>query len=148
MYECLVGYPPFCSDNPQETYMKITNWRQHLYVPDDVHLTRPAEDLLQRYFQLNNSSLLCDAGDRLTGESIKLHPFFRGVSWENLRNFRAPFVPQLKSITDTSYFPVEDMGHVAPLISQNCTDGSFNPNKDLAFVGYTFKRWETLRAEL
>jgi protein-serine/threonine kinase len=52
MYECLVGYPPFCSDNPQETYMKITNWRQHLYVPDDVHLNREAEDLLQRYKHL------------------------------------------------------------------------------------------------
>ena len=48
MYECLVGYPPFCSDHPQETYQKIVHWRQYLYVPDDVHLSREAEDLLQR----------------------------------------------------------------------------------------------------
>jgi serine/threonine protein kinase len=27
MYECLMGYPPFCSDNPHETYLKIIHWR-------------------------------------------------------------------------------------------------------------------------
>lgn len=49
MYECLIGYPPFCSDNPAETYRKIVNWREHLFVPNDVFLSREAEDLLQRF---------------------------------------------------------------------------------------------------
>ncbi len=139
MYECLVGYPPFCSDHPNETYQKIVNWRRFLFVPDDVHLSREAEDLLQR--------LLCDANDRLDGVSIRRHPFFRGVNWSNLRAARPPFVPNLKSITDTSYFPIEDVANVPAQINSTL-DSSINPHKELAFVGYTYKRWETIRNQL
>lgn len=49
MYECLVGYPPFCSENAHDTYRKIINWQEHLYIPDDVHLSREAEDLIRRW---------------------------------------------------------------------------------------------------
>ena len=49
MFECLVGYPPFCSENAHETYRKIMNWREQLYFPEDVHLTPDAEDLIRRY---------------------------------------------------------------------------------------------------
>jgi hypothetical protein len=48
MFECLVGYPPFCSETPHETYCKIMNWREHLGIPEDVHLSREAEDLIFR----------------------------------------------------------------------------------------------------
>lgn len=49
MFECLVGYPPFCSETPHDTYKKIVNWRYHLAFPDDVHLSREAEDLIRRF---------------------------------------------------------------------------------------------------
>lgn len=49
MFECLVGYPPFCSETPHETYKKIVNWQYHLAFPDDVHLSHEAEDLIRRY---------------------------------------------------------------------------------------------------
>jgi protein-serine/threonine kinase len=48
MFECLVGYPPFCSDDTHETYQKIVQWQQYLAFPDDVHLSREAEDLIRR----------------------------------------------------------------------------------------------------
>jgi protein-serine/threonine kinase len=48
MFECLVGYPPFCSEETHETYQKIINWPYHLAFPDDVHLSREAEDLIRR----------------------------------------------------------------------------------------------------
>jgi protein-serine/threonine kinase len=48
MFECLVGYPPFCSQTTHETYKKIIDWQNHLLIPDDVHLSREAEDLLRR----------------------------------------------------------------------------------------------------
>ncbi|KAJ3130192.1 Serine/threonine-protein kinase [Nowakowskiella sp. JEL0407] len=145
MFECLIGYPPFCSDHAHETYRKIINWRQHLYVPDDVHLSHEAEDLLK--------GLLCDAQSRLDVDAIKRHPFFRGIDWVNLRKIRAPFIPQLRSITDTSYFPTEDYAEVPDVIPvevNNAPGNEYlrNPNKDLAFVGYTFKRWDTIRNEL
>src|ERR1700733_736974 len=48
MFECLVGYPPFCSETTHETYQKIINWPHYLVIPDDVHLSREAEDLIRR----------------------------------------------------------------------------------------------------
>ena len=49
-------------------------------------------------------------------KEIQAHPFFRGVSWETLLQQRAPFTPTLKSITDTSYFPMEDLEDVPEAI--------------------------------
>lgn len=49
MFECLCGYPPFCSDNPHETYRKIMNWRETLVFPEDQPISREAEDLIRRY---------------------------------------------------------------------------------------------------
>lgn len=48
MFECLVGYPPFCSETTHDTYTKIINWPHYLLFPDDVHLSREAEDLIRR----------------------------------------------------------------------------------------------------
>lgn len=57
MFECLVGYPPFCSEETHETYQKIINWQYHLGFPDDVHLSREAEDLVRRWVVLTFSPL-------------------------------------------------------------------------------------------
>ena len=47
MFECLVGYPPFCSESTHDTYQKIINWSNYLMFPDDVHLSHEAEDLIK-----------------------------------------------------------------------------------------------------
>jgi protein-serine/threonine kinase len=140
MFECLVGWPPFCSENAHETYRKILAWRETLYFPDDVHLSREAEDLIRR--------LITSADQRLNLDGIKNHAFFRGVDWSTIRNIEAPFVPQLKSMTDTAYFPTEDLENVDP----NPNPAPSNPGQSagtegdggLAFVGYTFKRFERM----
>ncbi|GMK55161.1 hypothetical protein CspeluHIS016_0202170 [Cutaneotrichosporon spelunceum] len=134
MFECLVGYPPFCSENAHDVYRKIIDWRNHLYFPDDVHLSREAEDLVRR--------MLCEADRRLTVEQLKAHPFFYGVDWATIRNIDAPFVPHLRSMTDTSYFPTDELEQV-PDVPQ-VSDNSSNATKDLAFLGYTFRRYEML----
>lgn len=36
MFEMMVGYPPFYSDDPLTTCRKIVNWRTHLRFPDEV----------------------------------------------------------------------------------------------------------------
>jgi serine/threonine kinase 38 len=56
MYEMMVGYPPFCSDEPITTCRKIINWRQHLRFPDDAKISPDAVDLMKR--------LLCDVEQR------------------------------------------------------------------------------------
>jgi protein-serine/threonine kinase len=30
MFECQVGWPPFCAEDAHDTYRKIVNWRQSL----------------------------------------------------------------------------------------------------------------------
>ncbi|KAF9331968.1 Serine/threonine-protein kinase [Podila minutissima] len=141
MFECLVGYPPFCSENAHETYRKIMNWRDQLYFPEDVHLTPDAEDLIRR--------LICSPEMRLGRHSvheIMSHPFFHGVDWANIRRMESPFVPVLTSITDTSYFPTEDLEKVPdhPEQHEYIPPDDNSKQKDLAFVGYTFKRFESL----
>ncbi|KAI8384442.1 AGC/NDR protein kinase [Radiomyces spectabilis] len=142
MFECLCGYPPFCSENPHETYRKIMNWRETLIFPDDQPISREAEDLIRR--------LICNPEHRLGrngADEIKAHPFFYGVNWENIRNEPSPHVPQLRSITDTSYFPTDELEAVPDAVDSNMhgyqTD-SLNTQKDLAFVGYTYKRFDYL----
>ncbi|KAG8747523.1 Serine/threonine-protein kinase [Ceratobasidium sp. 414] len=130
MFECLVGYPPFCSETTHETYKKIIDWKNHLVFPDDVHLSREAEDLVRR--------LICGQDQRLNVDQIKQHHFFYGVDWATIRNIDAPFVPHLRSITDTSYFPTEEYENVPEQPAGGDTSGA---NKDLAFLGYTFKRF-------
>ncbi|KAG8834882.1 Serine/threonine-protein kinase [Serendipita sp. 399] len=130
MFECLVGYPPFCSENTHETYKKILDWRNNLIFPDDVHLSRESEAMIR--------GLLTSQNVRFNVEQIKSHSFFYGVEWDAIREIDAPFVPLLRSITDTSYFPTEDLESVPDQPSGADTSAS---NKDLAFLGYTFKRF-------
>ncbi|KAI8090266.1 Serine/threonine-protein kinase orb6 [Gilbertella persicaria] len=140
MFECLCGYPPFCSENPHDTYRKIMNWRETLIFPDDQPISREAEDLIRR--------LICDPETRLGRngpEEIKQHPFFYGINWEQIRNERSPHIPQLRSITDTSYFPTEELDAVPEMVdTQIYQTDTVNAQKDLAFVGYTFKRFDYL----
>jgi protein-serine/threonine kinase len=48
MFECLVGWPPFCAEDTHDTYRKIVNWRESLYFPDELVLGRDAEDMIRR----------------------------------------------------------------------------------------------------
>ncbi|KAH9447562.1 hypothetical protein Pst134EB_021578 [Puccinia striiformis f. sp. tritici] len=109
MFECLVVYPPFCSPSAHKMYCKIIDWRHELYFPDDVHLSRESEDLIRR--------LITSADHRL----------------------EAPFVPHLKSVTDTSYFPTDDLGDVPNEPVGADTDSG---SKVLGFSGYTFCRYK------
>ncbi|RDB22790.1 Serine/threonine-protein kinase CBK1 [Hypsizygus marmoreus] len=129
MFECLVGYPPFCSDSTHETYQKIMQWSNYLLFPDDVHLSRESEHLI--------THLITSADQRFTVDKIKSHSFFYGVDWDTIRQIDAPFVPHLRSITDTSYFPTDEIDQADEEKSASSNEAS----KDLAFLGYTFKRF-------
>ncbi|KAJ7832931.1 kinase-like domain-containing protein [Mycena leptocephala] len=114
-FECLVGYAPFCSENPADTYKKIVDWPNYLFFPEEVFISREGEDLLRQ----------CT------------HPFFFGADWNALRHIEPPFVPHLQSTVDTSYFPTEEFGNVAEQMEQ--VEG-VSREKDIAFLNYTFRR--------
>lgn len=134
MFECLVGYPPFCSESTHETYQKIMQWQYYLALPEDVHLSREAEDLVRR--------LITSVDRRLRVDQIKAHPFFYGVNWDMIRQIDPPFVPNLRSMTDTQYFPTDEIDqHAAesPVAESN----NNNAQKDLAFLGWVW--WSVSR---
>lgn len=69
----------------------------------------------------------------MTVDQIKRHPFFYGVDWSSIREIAAPFVPNLKSITDTSYFPTDEIEQAPEEVASESTGDA---SKDLAFLGY------------
>ncbi|CUM47584.1 unnamed protein product [Debaryomyces tyrocola] len=148
MFECLIGWPPFCSETPHETYRKILNWQETLQIPDDIHLSPESEDLIRK--------LLTNAENRLGryngADEIKLHPFFRGVDWDTIRKVDAPFIPKLRSITDTRFFPTDELENVpdSPALSKameqrdQVLQNGGNVKEDLPFIGYTYSRFDYL----
>eukprot|EP01083_Nonionella_stella_P197730 726671_1 len=96
MFECLVGYPPFYAEDPLQTCRKIVHYRKYFKIPHDAKLSREGVDLIH--------NLVCSHRRRYSFEQIKNHPFFKQVPFENLIKMKPPFVPQLKSDTDSSHF--------------------------------------------
>ncbi|KAH7022635.1 kinase-like domain-containing protein [Ilyonectria destructans] len=144
MFECLVGWPPFCAEDSHDTYRKIVNWRQTLYFPDDITLGVDAENLIR--------SMVCNTENRLGragAHEIKSHAFFRGVEFDSLRRIRAPFEPRLTSNIDTTYFPTDEIDqtdNATVLKAQALQSGrgpvEETPEMSLPFIGYTFKRFD------
>ncbi|KAL4579526.1 hypothetical protein LXL04_015676 [Taraxacum kok-saghyz] len=151
MYEMLVGYPPFYSDDPiticrkiyivssyfnflkkNYTYIyvmefQIVHWRKHLRFPEDAMLPPEAKDLIYK--------LLCDVEHRFgtsRPDQIKSHPWFKDVMWDQLYEMEAVFKPEVNGELDTQSFMKFD-------------EQQLNP-KDLKFVGYTYKNFDALKA--
>ncbi|KAE7996018.1 hypothetical protein FH972_000767 [Carpinus fangiana] len=127
MYEMLVGYPPFYSEEPMSTCRKIVNWRIHLKFPEEAKLSGEAKDLICR--------LLCNVERRLGtkgAHEIKAHPWFKGLQWDRLYQMEAAFIPEVKDELDTQNFEkFEEM----------------LPSKDANFVGYTYKNFEIVNED-
>uniref|UniRef100_A0A8C7DUD6 non-specific serine/threonine protein kinase n=1 Tax=Oncorhynchus kisutch TaxID=8019 RepID=A0A8C7DUD6_ONCKI len=150
MYEMLIGYPPFCSETPQETYKKVMNWKETLVFPPEVPISERAKDLILRF---------CCEGDHRIGatgvEEIKRNLFFEGVDYDHIRERPAAIPIEIKSIDDTSNFdefPESDIlsptAAAAPTKSPAAAAAAEADykNKDWVFINYTYKRFEGLTA--
>lgn len=49
MFECLIGWPPFCAEEAHDTYRKIVDWPRHLHFPPDHHLSPESEHFIRGY---------------------------------------------------------------------------------------------------
>lgn len=138
MYEMLIGYPPFCSETPQETYRKVIHWKKTLQFPAEVPISRDAEDLIRGF---------CCEPERRIGhngvEEIKRHPFFEGCDWEHIRERPAAIQINVKSFDDTANFDEFPDIEIKPIAPPQ-TEGDGENYKDWVFVNYTFKRFEGL----
>ena len=132
LFEMVVGYPPFFSEQPTDTCKKVVKWRQHFNFPPDANLSYEAQDLISRF--VTNAE--CRLG-RNGVDEIKRHPFFRGIDWDNLRNAKAPFVPQLTNDIDNRYF--DNFDEEEPFYPPEMPVKN-KKRKDMNYAGYTFNR--------
>lgn len=136
MFEMLIGYPPFCSETPQETYKKVMNWKESLEFPPEVPISEAATATILRFCR--------DLDSRVKSlEDIKAIPFFKSVDWSHIRERPAAIQVDVKSIDDTSNFddfPDIDLKIPGPPTAGEATQ----PYKDWVFINYTFKRFEGL----
>lgn len=142
MYEMLVGYPPFYSDDSMTTCRKIISWRSYLKFPEELNLSLQAKHLMSR--------LLCDVEHRLGtrgADEIKNHPWFKGVQWDTLYDMEAAYKPEVTSELDTQNFDkFEEMDLNQ---NQSAKSGPWRkmlPSKDANFVGYTYKSSDVFKS--
>ncbi|KAJ8534652.1 hypothetical protein K7X08_016380 [Anisodus acutangulus] len=138
MYEMLVGYPPFYSDDPMSTCRKIVNWKSHLKFPEEANLSSQEEDLI--------SKLLCNVTQRLGSngaDEIKVHPWFKGIDWERIYHMDAAFIPEVNDELDTQNFEkFEESETHSQSASRSGPWRKMLSSKDINFVGYTYKNFE------
>lgn len=138
LYEMLIGYPPFYSDDPMSTCRKIVNWRTHLKFPEEAKLSPEAKDLI--------SKLLCNVPQRLGSngaDEIKAHPWFNGIDWERIYQMEAAFIPEVTDELDTQNFEkFEEADNSSQSTSKSGPWRKMLSSKDINFVGYTYKNFE------
>jgi len=136
MFEMLIGYPPFCSETPQETYSKIMDWRNSLEFPPEVPISKTSRKAIKRF---------CDSSERRVQsiDDIKQIRMFSSVDWENIRERPAALPVSVNSIDDTTNFdefPEVEL-NFRPQVHQPEKEKSY---QDWMFMNYTFKRFEGL----
>jgi serine/threonine protein kinase len=115
LYEMLVGVTPFDGSTPEEVFANVWQWKANLVRPemeqDGVDLDDAAWDLISR--------LVCDSAHRIPSPTeAKSHPFLAGLDMTTLVQQKPPFVPQLDSEFDTSYFEVDADLDIAEMIRE------------------------------
>ena len=133
-YEMLIGYPPFWNskDTPEKTFYKLKNYKKYLKIPEKyIKISNEAKNLIFGF--------LCDSKNRLGKngiDEIKKHPFFKDFDWVNIRNMKAPFIPELDpQIYNKYYYNNKEV--IRPFIDiklfnkdniKNIEDNSFDKN--------------------
>jgi serine/threonine kinase 38 len=133
LFEMMIGYPPFYSDEPSLTCQKIVHWKKTLRIPSEAQLSPSAVDLIL--------SLMRDSHERLGAngvEEIRSHPFFIGIDWNRLREMEAPFIPDIRDELDTRNF--DNFVEEEPFFPPEDEAGTQGRRKDTEFIGYTYKK--------
>ncbi|KAL4080316.1 kinase-like domain-containing protein, partial [Scleroderma yunnanense] len=182
MFECLYGYPPFVSNSRHVTRQKILNWKHTLKFPPRPHVSHEGINLMQLLLcepedrlgsqttspivrpgafavQTRRSDFAMPTSHTSDGaELIKAHPWFRGIDWENIHTYPAPYRPELLNPEDTRHFdsdiPPEPLAPAngAPAdatkdpLLRNKVYGEeiLNVRKALAFAGFTHRSPRTI----
>ena len=73
---------------------------------------------------------------------MQVHPFFKGVDWNNLYTARSPYVPKVEHELDTQNFePYEEVA------GKGLPGDRARRRTDPNFIGYTFKNFEAVHSD-
>lgn len=139
MYELLHGVGPF--EGPPDT----TPTTREIYerVTSHTTLSFSESELAPCTVDLINQLVYSDQSERLNAAGIKDHPFFKGVTWGTLHESKAPFIPELGSSFDVSFFeevgpPTAPSAPPTPMRRAAATSGIGALAPALPFLGYGF----------
>eukprot|EP01114_Cavostelium_apophysatum_P001792 TRINITY_DN11564_c0_g1_i1.p1 TRINITY_DN11564_c0_g1~~TRINITY_DN11564_c0_g1_i1.p1 ORF type:complete len:731 (+),score=239.96 TRINITY_DN11564_c0_g1_i1:286-2478(+) len=142
-FEMVAGVPPFFADTPEEVFANINEFQkvleelEHTLAEEEGgNLSPPGWTFLKK--------LLCDPDQRigkLGYKEILQNEYFSGVPIDDLKTLKPPFVPQLESEHDLSYFDSEVCAQLAeePVSREMSALMAGNMN-DHALQGFTFRR--------
>lgn len=95
LYELLVGNVPFVSQSHQALFEKIVKCQ--VFFPKT--LDENAKDLIGKLLEKSPK-------DRISGNDVKNHEFFKGIDWDAVekQEIAPPWVPILSGTGDSQYF--------------------------------------------
>lgn len=148
IHEMLTGFTPFYAEDVQEVFENVLNHKQTLRYPDFVPETSTGtitciEDCMPPVAWDLITKLLASPNERLgsgTAYAIMEHEFFKGINFKEIDQEDPPFVPELESDLDTSYFPSpEEEEDIARLIDEELQSYLKDSKKaSSAFQGFTY----------
>jgi serine/threonine protein kinase len=140
LYELLYDEVPFYSESLVETYGKIMDHKNSFSFPIDIEVSETCKNLI--------SKLICNQDTRLGKNGFKeltSHPWFDIIDWENIRDAKAPFIPELSGPEDTRYFEDEENESKKFNKKKPPSNSKDFSGQNLPFVGYTYVKDATAK---
>ena len=109
MYECLHSYTPFSAQGTADD-----DWAIIRAITDAEHKLDFDPLLSEDTVSMVRALLTFDPRERADAATIRAHPFFRNLSWEDLLNkqMSPPYVPKCSDPFDTSNFEPDIEPHL------------------------------------
>jgi len=104
LYEMLAGLPPFSGNSADEVFSQIREVTESLGSHRVNGIPEGAAAVVL--------CLVCEPDARLSDDgfnALRELEWLRGVAWDELREQEPPFIPDLSSETDTTYFDAEQL---------------------------------------
>jgi len=136
LFEMIAGFTPFLAIDVTSIFSNVLNWKAVLKRPE-CDMTDIAWDLITK--------LLTVREKRLSLDDVKQHPFFKDIDFKSMLSTKPPFVPQLESDIDTSYFDIE-VPFIETLLDDKSDDvytKSEGRSKN-KIAGFTFKPYSQI----
>ncbi len=141
LFESLMGFPPFTGGTSEETYANLRGWKNSLRRPrlDGRYMLSD-----RTWFLITR--LITGPNERIRSfADIKACEYFNDIDWENIREKRPPFIPQLDNDEDAGYFDdfenEKDMEKYKEVVNKQLQlerlEDKGPPQR--SFVGFTFK---------